>query len=306
MKRAVAFALAGALALGCSQSEPAPAERAGTATVPLQPGEVRIHGSGDRVTVMAQGAPRLEVLLQLASLVGFTVARGEGRPAARVLDLTLREVTVEEALAVILYGVPHQRRYDFPPDAAAIPEPWSGGRTALLSVTVGRPVQTAIPAPIPPAPAPPAGSEPAPVPPARFTTPRDLSGFDLEDRERHIEESWQHPDPVVRLEAIALMAPEGEDLPKLVELLSEDPDPLVRAAAAEELGDGEGFDTAPALMLALDDGEPAVVVASIEALEDLFDDHPDPEIRARVATLREHPDEDVREAVASFEEWVED
>ena len=48
------------------------------------------------------------------------------------------------------------------------------------------------------------------------------------------------------------------------------------------------------------DGEPAVVVASIEALEDLFDDHPDPEIRARVATLRETLKDSADEVLVAY------
>jgi len=103
------------------------------------------------------------------------------------------------------------------------------------------------------------------------------------------------------------MSPD-EDLATLLAYLGADPDPSVRARAADSLADVEpgpdAFRVVGALLGALEDPEPSVVAAVIEALEDVHDVVPDPSIREAVRALAEDEDDDVRAAVESFEDWV--
>jgi hypothetical protein len=70
------------------------------------------------------------------------------------------------------------------------------------------------------------------------------------------------------------------------------------------LAEGDAFGVTEPLLAALEDRDPAVVLAAVRSLEDVYDAVPNPRIRERIAALREHQDANVRSAVADFEEWI--
>ena len=116
----------------------------------------------------------------------------------------------------------------------------------------------------------------------------------------------EDPDADVRLGAVESMEPDAGDRTRLERMLRDDPSPEVRAAAAEQLAEGDPFDATASLLGALADADPAVVEAAVRALEDVYDEAPDPRIRESIGVLREHRDADVREAVEEFEGWIEE
>ena len=110
-----------------------------------------------------------------------------------------------------------------------------------------------------------------------------------------------------RIDALNEIDPNGEGLALVVDRLTRDPDPRVRAAAAANLEDADTLAGVDALVGALSDPDPQVVLAAIDALEFTEDytvvedlrplqNHPDPSIRdaAREAIcfISDCPDDD--------------
>jgi hypothetical protein len=253
---------------------------------------------GGRYRVVARGAPRFQVLQELARAAGFEIEVGVGDPSPlRLIEVDLDGAAAEEALAEILGDVPRELHY----------EPAAPGTDAarLARVTVG----LAPPVPI-------AAAAPPPAPGGEGLVPRSRRGRrgaarpqSEEDRLAEIEAKRRSSDPADRARAAELMEPEQE-LPALLAYLADDPSGEVRARAAESLADvpeGErAFRVREGLLGALRDPDPAVVAAAVTSLEDLYDVLPDPRIRARVLALGGRGDPRVRAAVDSFREWTED
>jgi hypothetical protein len=287
----LAFAALVALACGPDESARSPAEPPPAPATPAPParpapppaielpppGEARAVGSGGRYAFASNGATVADALDALAAEARFAVQGepgGDGAPGTR---LELRDASALDALRAILAGeafVAHFER-----DAQ--------GAVTLARVTLG--------AAAPAAEAAPPAAEPA----------ADAPPEDAEDAERRaaIERDWQDARDSVRLEAIDAMEPDA-DVEKLGAMVRADPSAEVRAAAAEVLSEGDAFAVTEPLLAALDDRDPAVVLAAVRSLEDVYDAVPNPRIRERIAGLREHQDASVRSAVSDFEEWI--
>jgi hypothetical protein len=115
------------------------------------------------------------------------------------------------------------------------------------------------------------------------------------DRERYdtpekLAVALQEGDPAVRSRATRRLDAEGEELNTLLSLMSEDPAPEVREAAARSLAAAEDPAAQEALISSLDDSDPDVVVAAIESLVFVGDETLIPTLEPYL----QHKDEDVR------------
>lgn len=295
----------------------APAPRT-TAAPPLPEGKVQITRTPSGYSVRANDALPFEALAALGEAAGFRTEHAAGAPEGAPLRLALESVPLEDALAAILAGIPHQVHYEFADGDLSPERPFEGRPVVLARVSVG-----ALPASrgeAKAAAALPAGRR-GPPPPAEGERSAKRAGREddgerarqreeaeaLErEREETVARQWNDPRASARLEAIERMEPEGEDRARLETLLREDVSPEVRIAAAESLAEGDAFQVMEPLLAALGDPDPSVVAAVVRGLEDVYSDAPNPRIRERVAELREHRDPGVREAVANFEEWIEE
>jgi len=120
----------------------------------------------------------------------------------------------------------------------------------------------------------------------------------LRDRPRQTEtqeallEKIRDPSAQVRTEAALALQPEGEGVHALTDLLANDPDPGVRAAASNGLEMADDPAAVQALIAGLGDPDPAVVVQVLSSLEFAADQTAIP----RITPLLQHPDSAVREA----------
>ena len=105
-------------------------------------------------------------------------------------------------------------------------------------------------------------------------------------------EKLRDPSAQVRMEAAVEIRPEGAGLHALGNLLANDPDPGVRAAATAGLETADDPAAVAALVGALGDPDPTVVVEVLDSLEFAGDETVIP----RIAPLLQHPDAAVREA----------
>jgi len=80
-------------------------------------------------------------------------------------------------------------------------------------------------------------------------------------------EQLRSSNPEMRLEAVEGLDPEGATLAVLVDVLKTDADARVRQKAVEQVGEAEGYMACAALLDALKDREPAVVLQALESLE---------------------------------------
>ena len=130
---------------------------------------------------------------------------------------------------------------------------------------------------------------------------------DLDEAEANQElaaalQELESPDPDERALALFDIEPEGPGLEALIEVLSEDPDPEVRGLAARQLGSAESPEATAALVSALDDPAPEVVIEAIDALS-MIDDS---SVIGSLEKLRQHPDAEVREAAGDCIEFLRD
>jgi hypothetical protein len=244
-------------------------------------GSVVVGSSAQGVSVAAQRAPLRSVLGELARECAFELQLAEGA-ASTLVTLRTADSRIEDVLADVLRGIPYS--LDFGPG--------DGRRTpALLRVRVG------------------ARAVPAPEHVARRSQPRrprdgsdGSRGLPAEEVERRAAQrrelreemlvKLEDPDPDIRAEAAAWIEPDLEGLALAERLLAEDPSAEVRAAAAGSLAGGDPVGAASVLLGALDDPDPRVVIAALDALEFAGDasivpalapllQHRDPEVRAR-------------------------
>lgn len=242
---------------------------------------VRIHAG--EVTLLANRVPRLRLLRELASEAGFEVAMGAvGQPSGSV---TLRAVKVplERALARLLKGVPYALHYEADTE---------GEEATLVRVALGEPDTGEEIAKRREPRREPRSSRDEPADPARFDQQQAEALRGLEDRS-----------PEGRIAAADSVYPDAQGIDALAGVVTNDPEPAVRVAAAENLGYSAGDPEAiGALLRALQDPEPEVVITALDAIGFVGDHTIIPEL----GFLLEHPDPKVREATADAIGWLED
>jgi len=298
-------ALAGILAIACKPS----AEKPKTAAVPtptarqqvpaapeLPPlGQARVELSERGVTVLANEAPRLDVLNELARVAGFKLVVGElseghaGNASVYTVDSPLGE-----ALIRVLSGIPF--RLDFDVDSER-------GGSVLREVTVGKVLGQRIARGK-------SQGDRTQRAEQRVARRKQLANtLSDEERLKRIQEraAWgskelDNPDPNVRAEAAgAVDIHDSKEFQRLASLLKSDSSPEVRAAAAERIGDSDAASARDLLRDALNDTNAQVVKNAIEQLEFGGDDSLIPDLEP----LLQHPDPEVREQAQDAIDFLE-
>ena len=294
-------ALVGAwlLAVGGCGSERTPGEAAPAAGVEstLTPASA---GSGlqfraGRVSVARDEVLQLALLEELARRAGFELEVGSVAP--RSIRVRLDDVPLLDAISVVLEGTPFRAAYAVDP---------STGAHVLARLSVGEL------APGAPGAASAGHAESESERQARSEKIHALiaqrrenaeerarlaiaSAEERRTREAEAIEQLADTDAERRVDALAAIDPAGDAAVRVVELAKSDPDPRVRAAAVERLGDADTYQATTALLDSLADPSPQVVIAALEALE-FAGDH---SLIARIEPLANHPNPAVREAANS-------
>jgi hypothetical protein len=299
-------ALAGAWLLavgGCgSGSEPTPNDTAPPAGgvsshTPASAGSALQFRAG-RVSVARNEVLQLALLEELAARAGFELDVGAAI-APRSIRVSLDDVPLLDAISALLEGTPFRVAY-------AVDR--TTGAHVLARLSVGEPAQA------PPS-APAAGSsdhaESESERKARSEKIRALfaqrrenaeerarlanaSAEERRAREAAAIEQLADSNGEQRADALAAIDPAGEAAARVAELAKADPDPRVRAAAVERLGDADTYQATSVLLDCLADPSPQVVIAALEALK-FAGDH---SLLSRIEPLANHPNPAVREAAS--------
>jgi hypothetical protein len=293
---------------------PPPLEALAASDAPIpEPGTAWVEFADGRVSVLSNGAQRLAVLRQLAQRAGFElVTRDLER---RALRLRIEDAALGEAFFALLRGVRYGVEYAFDADL---------GSHVVVRLSVGEPVEAA------------AEEEARPAAPdgerksertQRQERPEwfeklheRLSAASPEERRRLSEkhaaraeelealllDQLGDADPELRADAVfgLPIGGEGEQgverLRRVAQVLADDPDPRVRMAAAQRLGESDSRDSVASLVAALSDPDREVVLEAIEALEDIDDASVIPDLEA----LLRDPDPGIREAAGFAIEYL--
>jgi hypothetical protein len=246
------------------------AESSAKGEAPLGAGEWRVAVANGVVSVEAEQAPRRAVLGALAQRAGFALEA----PPGEMAPLTLR--VVAQPLEVALPHVVGRRSYQ---------AEWESrdGRHRLAKLVLG----------------PDLGKEPdaetAALRPGEVSAALQRALDESREGELTSEEALRRvndADAETRLRAVLALDGEGESLAALARVIEHDADPRVRAAATVGLEESEEFAAVRALVGALDDPNPEVVVEVIDSLEFAGDASVVPSLEP----LLVHADARVREA----------
>jgi hypothetical protein len=245
----------------------------------LPDGKLEIEISGNGVTITANDVSEQKILYSLAARTGFEVIDA-GVPW-KFVTRTIKAGNLHAALVELLKQYPYQIIYEFDPNRQA---------DTLKRVIAGEP---------------PAGREriqSASAPNAGVTADtRDYAmtpgatetGLSVDDQVNLT--LLLDPSPEVREDAAADIEPKGAALDYLARMVTTDPSPEVRMAAALTLEDSDDPKALDALTLALQDEDPRVLEAVIDALGDVGNRSTIPYLQ----NFLNHPDEDVRDAASS-------
>jgi hypothetical protein len=243
----------------------------------------------------------MQVLKELAREARFEVEIHAGGGPTGSVTLRAVDVPVERALARLLGSVPYALHYRA--DA-------KGEEAGLVRVAFGEPdAEGGI-----------AGEfersrEPQPMEedpqialrdrerarPDRKREPPDPALFEERQDEdiRNLEDSRAE----VRVEAAESIYADEEGVAALAAIVTDDQDPAVRVAAAETLGQAlEDPNALGALLGALTDPEPEVVITALDGISFIGDHTVIPELEF----LREHPNPEVRDATVDAIDWLKE
>ncbi len=258
-------------------------------------GDVLVLTEG-RVRLDVDGAMQLVVLERLAQQGGFRLDVHGVAP--RAVTLRLDGAPLREAIGALLGDVAFALEFAFEPES---------GAHELAVLRVGSPppppqVAAAAARPIEPPPRPseraaPRRSRLAEEAFARARRRSDrtwVPSYDeSEGGQQELFVALADPDPKKRTEALAeIDVGEGDARDRVVAVAEGDGIATVRASAAEALGDDGSFASVGALLGMLDDPDPQVLVATIEALDYAGDES----LAPYVEPLADHPDPAVSEA----------
>jgi len=306
------------LLLGCSDAEaPAPnaepgAESPAEASVLVEPGAPRSEApplaqpapgsalvslSERGVTVRANQASRRAVLAELARNAGFHLALAPRTRLEEPVTVDAVDASLEEVLGSLLDGRPYALYFG----VAA-----SGGRV-LKQVDVGDFSATDV------ATGELAAGAPTELDRARRRWKRDVERDPvaeaerrerLERRQAEFYAQLDDADPATRARAAEGLPANDHTIPALIELAASDSDAGVRKAAVSALSDAPEENAAAlgALVDALGDGDPQVVIAALDSIEWIGD----ASLIPAITPLLEHPNAEVREAAETSIYYLEE
>jgi hypothetical protein len=300
-----AAALCAALLLalaGCGGDEPAGeagpqgATAAGAAASRARGVEIRV--AAGRVRLASEQVLQLAILEELAKQAGFELVVGSVTP--RSLTLRLEDAPLLEAISTLLEGVPFRAEYKV--------DGTTGGHVLARLIVGDAPLAARGPrrAKLEEKVEAATGKSPDEVRSAisrklaerrREEEPervRAARAFAERARERQVAalEQLAAADAAQRSAALEDLDPDGEALAQIAEVAKSDPDASVRAAAVARLGDGDSYRAKTALLEALADPAPQVLVAALQALETAGD----ASMLTQIEPFAAHPDPSVREA----------
>ena len=299
-----ALAFAFTLLLACGGTEPPQAastnpEQPRTETLDTPPaGEVRFRISGDRLTLVANAAPRRPILDALAEQLDFELVPGD--IGEELVTLRIEGAHLRDSLPRLLPDRVYRVAYRFDPATerheVSRLEIAPGGASAFVALP-----DFVIPKFVPDL------GEPLAIMPrpaqTKLLSPPDLRG------QSELKAAWETlllrldaDDVDERIEALELIDPQGNGLALIIDRLAHDPDPRVRTAAAENLEFADALVGIDALVSALSDPNKQVVLAAIDALE-MTDDTT---VNEDLARLLDHPDEEIREAAEDAIDFISD
>ncbi len=246
-------------------------------------GQARFRISDEGLTLLANAAPRRPLLDVLSARLDFELISG---------DVGIEPVTVRmngghlrDALPSLLPDRAYRVEYRF--DRTT-------GRHEVSRLEIA-----------------PSGAIAFVAPPDYVVPPYvpDMISPPAPEHQTEVEVDWKalvlrldDADADERIEALELIDPEGDGLSLIVDRLARDPDPRVRAVAAEKLEFADTLAGVDALIRALSDPDKQVVLAAIDALE-LTEDYT---VTQDLARLLEHPDDEIREAAADAIDFIRD
>jgi len=293
-------ALAGAWLLavaGCGRgSEPTPSAAAPAAGVAATRAPASASSAlrlrAGRVSVARDEVLQLALLEEIAARAGFELEIGSVAP--RNIRVRFDDVPLLDAISVVLEGTPFRAEYAVDPRT---------GAHVLARLAVGEPAPSAPGA---------GGAVPAAAEAERKARTEKIHTFfaqrrqnaeerarlasasaeERRAREAEAVEQLADSDAERRASALAAIDPAGDAAAHVVELAKSDPDPRVRAVAAERLGDADTYQATTVLLDCLADPSPQVVIAALEALEFSGDSSLVP----RIEPLANSPNPAVREA----------
>jgi len=284
------LALAAACALACGD-EPAPRPPAGasappSASAPETParesspsawpasGAWSLAFAQGAVSVDAFEAPRRPLLEELATRAGFALEAAPG--AWPPLTLRIDAQPLELALPLLVGELEYRAEWTS-----------EDGMHRLAKLVVGgaRGAQPSADAP---------SLRPGEVGDSLQRALAELADEDEPQDEADALRNLEAADAETRMRAVLALEPEGEGLNALIGAIERDPDPRVRAAATVGLEESEEFAAIQALVGALDDANPEVVVEAIDSLEFAGD----ASVVASLEPLLGHADPRVRKSAA--------
>jgi hypothetical protein len=282
------LALAAALALACgdegrSASQPSPpapaADAVSTAPAasgrpsgpPLPAGEWQLAFANGVVSVDAFEAPRRPLLEALAQRAGFALEAAPGPWPP--LTLRIDALSLESALPLLVGELEYRAEWASEDGAHRLARLIVGGPRAEVAGAALRP-----------------GEVGDALQRALRALHDETEPISEEEALRRLEDA----DPEQRMRAVLALEGEGAGLAALVRAIERDPDPRVRAAATVGLEESEEFAAVQALIGALDDPNPEVVVEAIDSLEFAGDASVVPSLEPLLA----HGDARVRKAAA--------
>jgi len=270
------------------------------------PGSALVSLSERGVTVRANQTSRRVVLTELERNAGFGLDFAPGTRLEKPITIDAVDAPLEEVLGSLLEGWPHVLYFGVAASGGRVLEQVDVGDFSATDVAAADLATDAVVADL-------AAEAPTEAQRARRRWKREVEHDPIADAERRerIERRQDEfyaklddADPAARAEAAEGLRADDRTIPALSELAANDPDSGVRKAAVSALSDASEEDTAAlgALVGALGDADPQVVIAALNSLEWIGD----ASVIPYITPLLEDPNAGVREAAENSIYYLEE